>query len=230
MRTKGKAGCGCLLFVLICFLVAIGLSVHPISLRLMGSQLRHEDKIFPSDAIFVPRFDEDRNGDLYIDAFREYWSGNGQTIYIEEDRMFGASILEPVQRMARQRGIKDGAVKKVDVEGDDAEKTLEIKKTFAAMGLKKVIVLVPEYASRRFHILYGDSSVSAKTVYLIKPVIAVFQEGSTSMSRLTPSRRRSIFCQAEVPILCRASSRRLSPVAAPTALSLPLMMRASSRI
>ena len=169
-KTDGKAGCGCLLFVLICFLVAIGLSVHPISLRLVGSQLRYEDKIFPSDAIFVPRFDEDRSGDLYIDAFREYWAGNGQTVYIEDDRMLGASILEPVQRMARQRGIKEGAVKKVDVEGNDAEKVLKIKKSFTAMGMKKVVVLVPEYASRRFHILYGDSSVSAKTVYLIKPV------------------------------------------------------------
>ena len=170
MKSDGKAGCGCLLFVLICFLVALGLSVHPISLRLIGSQFRHEDKIFPSDAVFVPRFDEDKNGDLYIDAFREYWAGNGKIIYIEEEKMLGMSILEPIQRMARQRGIKDEAVKKIDVEGNEAEKTLKIKKTFAAMGLNKVIILVPEYASRRFHILFGDPAMGAKTVYLVKPV------------------------------------------------------------
>jgi hypothetical protein len=170
MKSDGKAGCGCLLFVLICFLVAIGLSVHPISLRLIAGQFRHEDKIFPSDAIFVPRFDEDKNGDLYVDAFREYWAGNGKIIYVEEEKMLGMSILEPIQRMARQRGIKDEAVKKIDVEGDDVEKTLKIRKTFAAMGLNKVIILVPEYASRRFHILFGDSATRAKTIYLIKPV------------------------------------------------------------
>ncbi|MDR2017424.1 MAG: hypothetical protein LBQ00_00845 [Syntrophobacterales bacterium] len=170
MKTGGKTGRGCLLSILVCLLVAIGLSVHPISLKLMGGQLRHEDKIFPSDALFVPRFEEDRDGDLYIDAFREYWAGNGRIIYVEEDRAFGTSILEPIHRMAQQRGIKDNVVRKIEVEGDDIGKTRKTKRAFAALGLKKMIILVPEYASRRYHILYRDSVINGKMVYLIKPV------------------------------------------------------------
>ena len=170
MKREGKAGCGCLFFILICFLVAIGLSVHPISLRLIGSQFRHEDRIFPSDAIFVPRFDEDRNGDLYVEAFREYWAGNGKIIFVEEEKMLGTSILDPVQRMARQRGIKNDAVRIMDIQGDNSEKVVKIKKIFAGMGLKKVIILVPEYASRRLHTLFSNSSMAGGPVYLIKPV------------------------------------------------------------
>jgi len=174
VKQDGKAGCGCLFFILICFLVAIGLSVHPISLRLMGNQFRHEDRIFPSDGIFVPRFDEDKNGELYVEAFREYWAGNGKIIYIEEEKILGTSILEPVRQMARQRGIKDDAVRKVEVQGDNFERTAKIKKIFAAMGLRKVIVLAPEYASRRFHALFGDSPGAGRTVYLIKPVSVTY--------------------------------------------------------
>ena len=170
MKSGGKAGRGFLLFVLICFLVLIGLAVHPVSLRLIGGQFRHEDRIFASDAVFVPRFDEDKNGELYIDAFREYWAGNGKIVYIEEEKIFGTSMLELVQRMARQRGIKDEAVRKIEAGGDDLEKTSQVRKTLSAMGLRKVIVLVPEYASRRYHILFGNSPEGAKTVYLIKPV------------------------------------------------------------
>ena len=170
MKRDGKAGCGCLIFILICFLVAVGLSVHPLSLKFIGGQFRHEDKIFPADALFVPRFDEDKGGELYIEAFRDYWAGNGRTIYVEEDQMFGASILEPVHRMAKLRGIKEGAVKKIDLEGEDAAEARKAKKQFAAMGCKRVTILVPEYASKRFHMLYGNSSKEEKTVYSIKPV------------------------------------------------------------
>lgn len=170
MKRDGKAGCGCLIFVLICFLVGIGLFVHPLSLKFIGNQFRYEDKIFPADALFVPRFDEDKNGELYIEAFREYWAGNGRTIYVEEDKMFGASILEPVHRMAKLRGIKEGAVKKIDLEEDSAAEARKAKKQFAAMGCKRVIILVPEYASRRYHALYGNASKEAKTIYSIKPV------------------------------------------------------------
>jgi len=179
VKRDGKAGCGCLFIILICFLVAIGLSVHPISLRLIGNQFRHEENIFPSDVIFVPRFDEDRNGELYVEAFREYWAGNGKIIYIEEEKMLGTSILEPVRQMARKRGIKDDAVRKAEVQGDSFEKAAKIKKVFAGMGLKKVIVLAPEYASRRFHILFGDSQGVGRTVYLVKPVnVSYFRKDS----------------------------------------------------
>ena len=170
MKRAGKAGCGCFIFILIGFLVALGLSVHPLSLKFIGSQFRYEDKIFRSDALFVPRFDEDKNGELYIEAFREYWAGNGRTIYVEEDRMFGASILEPVHRMARLRGIKDEAVKKVNIEGAGLEEVINARRQFAALGCKRVTILVPEYASERFHLLYDSSAKDGRTVYSIRPV------------------------------------------------------------
>lgn len=94
MNRNGKAGWGCLIFLLICVLVAVGLSVHPISLRFIGNQFRHEDRVSPSDALYIPRFEEDRNGELYVDAFREYWAGSGRVIYMEDDKLFGVSILE----------------------------------------------------------------------------------------------------------------------------------------
>jgi hypothetical protein len=170
MKRDGKVGCGCLIFVLICVLVGVGLSIHPISLRFLGGQLRYEDRISPSDVIFVPRFEEDRGGEAYVEAFREYWAENSRVIYVEEGKMFGASILEPVHRMARARGIKEAQVKKIEAEGEGSRKAYKIKAQFAAMGVKKVIVLVPEYASRRYHLLYGDSGHEGKTVFLIKPV------------------------------------------------------------
>ena len=170
MKNGGKAGCGCLVFILVCILVAIGLFVHPLSLKSVGNYFRYEDKIFPADALFVPRFDEDKSGELYIEAFRDYWAGIARTIYVEEDKMFGASILEPVHRMARVRGIKEGAIRKMEVEGEGLAEAAHVKKQFAALGVKKVIVLVPEYASRRYHTLYGDSGAEGKTVFLIKPV------------------------------------------------------------
>ncbi|MBA4416705.1 MAG: hypothetical protein C0392_02165 [Syntrophus sp. (in: bacteria)] len=170
MNSSGKTGCGCLIFILVCCLVAAGLLAHPISLKFLGNQFRYEDKVFPSEAIFIPRFHEDRNGELYIDAFREYWAGNGKTIYAEDDKMFGASILEPIQKMAKARNIKEEAVKKIETGGDGITATLNVKKQFAAMGYRKVIILVPEYASRRFHLLYEGSGDGGKTIYLIKPV------------------------------------------------------------
>lgn len=170
MKQDGRIGCGCLIFILVCVLVGVGLTAHPISLRLLGNQFRYEDKISPAEAIFVPRFEEDRNGEVYVDAFREYWGSNGKVIYIEEDKILGASILDPVQKMAHARGIKEGLVKKIEADGDETEKALKIRKQFAAAGIRKVIVLVPEYASRRFHMLYGKSGHEGRTVFLIKPV------------------------------------------------------------
>jgi hypothetical protein len=170
MNNAGKTGCGCMIFILVCCLVAAGLLAHPLSLKFLGNQFRYEDKVFPSEVVFVPRFEEDRNGELYVDAFREYWTGNGKAIYVEDDKVFGTSILEPVQRMARARNIKEGVIGKVGVEGEGAAAARKVRKQFSAMGYKKVIVLVPEYASRRYHLLYENPPGDEKTIYLIKPV------------------------------------------------------------
>ncbi|MCX8109849.1 MAG: hypothetical protein N3D15_01170 [Syntrophorhabdaceae bacterium] len=170
MNNKGRAGCGCLLIILVIFMVFIGISIHPFTLRIIGKQFRYEDKVFKSDVIFVPRFNEDKNGETYIDAFREYWAGNGNTITIEEDNIMGLSLLEIVTRLAKARGIKADAIKKIDIKGNSVEKVDRIKEAFGKSGVKKVIILVPEYASRRFHLLYGPSKDKEGIVFIIKPV------------------------------------------------------------
>ena len=119
---KGRAGCGCLIFVLVACMILAGVLVHPFSLRIMAGRFRHEDKVVPCDAIFVPRIPEDKNGEVYAEAFREYWAGDGKAIWVEDDRLFGLGMKDIVGRMAKERGIKEGAVQPLTVEGDDAAK------------------------------------------------------------------------------------------------------------
>ncbi|HVN98302.1 MAG TPA: hypothetical protein VMT62_17885 [Syntrophorhabdaceae bacterium] len=170
MGNQGKSGCGCLVFILVICMVLVGVLIHPFSLRLMAKQMRYEDKIVPSDSVFVPRFVEDRNGELYTEAFREYWAGNCKAIYVEEDRIFGIGIADLVAKMAQTKGIKENIVKPVSAEGEEDARLTTIKEKFQAMGVKKVIILVPEYASRRFHDIFDSSRGQAKTLFMIKPV------------------------------------------------------------
>src|SRR5512135_2548303 len=102
---KGRAGCGCLLFVLIVCMVVAAILVHPFSLRVLTGIFVYHDKITPSDALLVPRFLEDKNGELYQEALREYVAGDGRIIYVEDDQVFGMSVREIVARMAKQRGV-----------------------------------------------------------------------------------------------------------------------------
>ena len=44
---KGKAGCGCLLFVLVVCMVVAGALVHPFSLKIMAGRLHYEDRMVP---------------------------------------------------------------------------------------------------------------------------------------------------------------------------------------
>ncbi len=171
MGSTGKAGCGCLIFLLIVCMVCVGIFIHPFTLKLVGKQFVYEDKIFPSDALFVPRFPEDKNGEVYAEAFREFWAGNGKAIWIEDDRILGMSILDIVGRMAKSRGVPEGSLKKLEVEGEGAARIARIEAAFSKMGAKRVVIVVPEYASRRFHAIYGSSKDGSKVSYLIKPVI-----------------------------------------------------------
>ena len=153
---KGRAGCGCLLFLLVVCMIIAGALIHPFSLRVLGGGFRYADKIVPCDAVFVPRFEEDRNGEIYVEAFREYWSGNGKAIWVENDRVLGLTMKEIVERMAKARGIKEGAIKAVGAEGHRAGSAEYVKEVLARQGIRKVVLVVPEYASRRFHLLYGS--------------------------------------------------------------------------
>lgn len=168
--SAGRAGCGCLIMVLVVFLVVAALMMHPFSLRLLADRLVYRDPIVTSDAILVPYFPEDKNGELFMDAFREFWAGNGKLILVEEQRVFGLSLTELARKLARERGIKEPVVRKVDVEVETAGDPLRLKEKVSALHLKKVIVIVPDYASRRFHAAFDASKDNEKSIYLIRPV------------------------------------------------------------
>jgi len=175
---KGRAGCGCLLFLLVVCLVAAGVLVHPFSLRVLAGRFLYGDKIVPCDVVFVPRFEEDRGGEVYVEAFREYWAGNGKAIWIENGRVLGLTMKEIVERMAKARGIKEGAIKAVELEGDDAAKAEALKRTFGRLGIRKVVLVVTDYASRRFHLLYESAGPEGEKspLFLVKPVeVAYFK-------------------------------------------------------
>lgn len=168
--SAGRAGCGCLIIVLVVFLVAIALMMHPFSLRMLGDRLVYRDSMVTSDAILIPYFPEDKNGEIIMDAFREFWAGNGKVILVEEQRVFGLSLTELVRKLANERGIKEPVVRKVEVEADAAGDPARLKAKVSALRLKKVIVVVPDYASRRYHAAFDDSEGPGKSIYLIRPV------------------------------------------------------------
>ena len=178
MNDKGKAGCGCLVGVLVIIMVIAGLGFHPVSLKYVTKYLRYEDVIATADAVFVPRFYEDKNNELYSDAFREYFAGNGRTIYVEDDRLAGKKDTgATLRQMAQDRGVKENAVKTVNPGNRDVMRPSEIKKKLKAAGLKKVIVIVPEYAARRYHREY--SRETGGTMYMIKPLkVSYFKSDS----------------------------------------------------
>jgi len=118
MNNKGRVGCGCLIFILVVCMVGAGIFMHPFTLKFIANQFRYEDKIFQSDVIFVPRFSEDKNGESYIEAFREFRAGNGKAIWVEDDKLLGMNISEMVLKMAKERGIKDGVIKKIEIDGE----------------------------------------------------------------------------------------------------------------
>lgn len=174
MNHRGLAGCGCLIVILVIIMVLTGALIHPITLRFIGNQFRYEDKIFTSDVIFVPRFPEDKNGELYVEAFREYSAGNGKLIFVEDDTILGTSIVELVNRMAKTRNVKEEGVKKIVASGEGLINAQKIKEQIERQGVRKVIILVPEYASRRFHLMFDSSKTDGRILYLIKPVNVTF--------------------------------------------------------
>jgi hypothetical protein len=151
-------------------MVGTGIFMHPFTLKFIANQFKYEDKIFQSDVIFVPRFSEDKNGELYIATFREFWAGNGKVIWVEDDKLLGMNISEMVLKMAKERDIKDGVIKKIEVDGEGKTKAGKTKEYIEKTGVKKVIVVVPEYASRRFHLVFGSPKDDEKVLFLIKPV------------------------------------------------------------
>jgi len=169
MGSKGKVGCGCLIGILVTIMIVTGLLFHPLSLKFVAKNFRYEDKIVPADAIFVPRFAEDRQGELYVEAFREYFAGNGKVVYIEDDKFLGTDVYDLVSRMAKSRGVKEGAMKPLYPGDNREQRTTVFKERFKAAGLKKVLLIVPDYASRRYHQMYDSSRDGGAVLYMIKP-------------------------------------------------------------
>ena len=58
----------------------------------------------PATPSSCPGCIEDKSGEVYSDAFREYWAGSGKTIWIENDRLLG---LSP-ERYSRKDGQGEG--------------------------------------------------------------------------------------------------------------------------
>jgi hypothetical protein len=169
-KQNRKAGCGCLIFVLVLCMIIAAASIHPFSLRLLAGRLSYIDKILGADIIFVPRFSDDKNGELYTEAFREFWAGNGKLIFVEEDKVFGFSMKDIVSRMAKERGFKEDAVRPVSFRGNDRQKAAHIREYAAKQGYKKILVIVPSYCSRRYHYLYEpkETTVAKGPVFLVK--------------------------------------------------------------
>jgi hypothetical protein len=174
MTENGKAGCGCLIFALIVVMVLVGVLMHPLTLRFLANQFCYGDKVFPSEALFVPRFSEDKDGELYTEALREYSAGNGKVIWVEEDTILGVSVGDLVRRMAQGRNVRENAVKTLTAMGEGSTKVEMIEEKFRKLRYRKVIILVPEYASRLFHLLYDSSHDEGRTLYLIKPVVVSY--------------------------------------------------------
>ncbi len=170
MGIKGKAGCGCLIGILVVVMILAGVLLHPVSLRFAGKSFRYEDKIVPADAIFVPRFPDDHDGELYVEAFREYFAGDGRVVYIENDKVLGTDIYDLVSGMAKSRGVKENVTKSLFAGDLGDRRHAFFKEKFRGAGLKKVIIVVPEYASRRYHQVYDSSRDGGAVLYMVKPV------------------------------------------------------------
>lgn len=170
MNNKGKAGCGCLLIVLVVCVILVGLFMNPVSLKTITKKLRYEDKMDRADIVFVHRFEEDKEGELYNEAFHQYKIGNARAIYVEEDLTFGVSIELAIAKLAAIRGIKENAVKAVDAPGEGMAKLNNFDEKFRQTGARKVIVVVPEYASKRFRSFYDLIQKQSSIVYMIDPV------------------------------------------------------------
>jgi hypothetical protein len=170
MGNQGKMGCGCLIFLLILVMAAVGLFIHPLSLKFVANRFIYEDKIVPSDAIYVPLVAEDRKGELYLEAFREYGHGSGKVIWSEEEYLFGIPVSQFIAKMGKTKGLKDDALRWLQVDGEGLSRARKIREFFARSNVRQVIVIVPEYASRHFHLLYGEPVAGQNTVFLIRPV------------------------------------------------------------
>ena len=56
------------------------------------------------------------------------------------------------------------------VEGDDAAKAQAARAALLKQGIKKIVLVVPGYASKRYQLLYGSAKADDSMLVLVKPV------------------------------------------------------------
>ncbi|MCS7281323.1 MAG: hypothetical protein NZ583_06830 [Desulfobacterota bacterium] len=172
-RERGRIGCGCLFMLLIVVLVVLAVLFHPLSLKFVGKQLLYADKANSSDIAFVPCFREDKNGEVYKAAIEELKKGSVKAIWIEEYTLLDTSVTQLIKGMAKSKGIKGDLIKGVRLDGKEKEKSKSLIEMCKKAGIKKVMILVPEYASRRYKVLYGESGTKGP-LFFVNPVKVTF--------------------------------------------------------
>lgn len=172
-KEEGKVGCGCLFFLFLLFLVVFGILFHPKTLRFIGGQLIYRDKILFSDVLYVPRFSEDSDGELYLAAFEELKKGNGRWIWVEDYELLQTSVVNILRRLAKERGVKEDLIKGIRLNGKESEKWKKLIELCKKERIRRVVVFVPEYSSRRYHIMLTGRS-NGEVVFLINPVKLAF--------------------------------------------------------
>lgn len=175
MRAQlGRAGCGCLIFALIVLMIFVGILMHPASLRFLARLLIYSDRTQFSDVTFVPKTEEDHGGEIYLYAFEELRNGNSKSLLVEEFSFIDVKISELLVKVAKERGLKNGPISGIKLEGDLKSKAKALKDFCKKRGIKKVTVLVPDYSSRKYAIIFRDLQ-SNEINFLIKPVsISIF--------------------------------------------------------
>jgi hypothetical protein len=120
---------------------------------------------------------------------------------VEDDRLFGFGMKDMVGRMAKERGIKEGAVHALAVEGNDAAKAQRARAELLKQGIKKIVLVVPGYASKRYQLLYTPAKGEDSMLVLVKPVsVSYFKADkwwSDDLSRTLMGRefyRTGLFC------------------------------------
>lgn len=170
MKEKGRIGCGCLTLLVI-VLVAAAVSVHPLTLRFIGSRFEYADKISSAEVILVPFFTEDRQGELHTEAIREFLSGAGRKILVEDGPLFTTTVYRLFLQMAKERGVKERDTSAIETRGDLEERIAQMETFLNRKGIKSVLFLSPSYASLRLHLLLRDRE---EIKFFVKPCAVMY--------------------------------------------------------
>jgi hypothetical protein len=175
MKQRGRIGCGCLTLIVIA-LIAVAISLHPATLRFVGKRFEYADKAVSAQAIVVPFFVEDRQGELHSEAIREFFSGSAKKIFVEDAPIFRTRIYKLFLLMAKERGVKERDTEAIETEGDLAQRMLRIEAFLYKRGVRTALLLCPSYASLRLHVLTKERE---RVRFFIRPCPVSYFEKQT---------------------------------------------------